>query len=71
LGLQMLFRSRNRRLRSRVFRRRRAGRTRGLGRGNGLASIAHLLHGRTARATGEAGDTTQDNNEPEHRVPRH
>jgi hypothetical protein len=29
------------------------------------------LHGRTARATGEAGDTTQDNNEPEHRVPRH
>ena len=62
LSLQVLFRTRNRRLRSGVFRRCRAGRARRLGGDNGLTSIAHFLHGRPAAATGKAGDTDQDNN---------
>ena len=71
LRLQMQFRADDGGLRRIVFRRTAAIRTGSSGSHDGLASVAHLLHGRTARATGEAGDTTQDNNEPEHRVPRH
>ena len=44
-------------LRRLIFARCRGGCAGGSGSGNGLAGIAHFLHGRTGHAPKQAGDT--------------
>jgi hypothetical protein len=68
LRLQVRFRAGDGGLRSIVFRRTTASRA-GSGRSHdGLASVAHLLHGRPYLAAKQTGNSDQNNNEPQHRV---
>jgi len=71
LRLQMQFRADDGGLRRIVFRRTAAIRTGSSGSHDGLASVAHLLHGRPHLAAKQTGNSDKNNNEPQHRVARH
>jgi hypothetical protein len=71
LGLQVSFRADDGGLGCVVFRRAPARRARGRSGDDGLAGIAHFLHGRTHPTAKQTGNSHQNNNEPQHRVARH
>lgn len=71
LRLQMRFGTDDRGLSGVIFGRTAACRPGGGGRHDGLAGIAHLLHGRPHLAAKQTGNSDKNNNEPQHRVARH
>ena len=71
LGLQVSFGADDGGLRGIIFGRTAAGGS-GSSRGHdGLASVAHFLHGRSHLAAEQTAKSNQNNNEPQHRVARH
>ena len=70
LSLKMLLGACDRSLRRIVFRGRSLRGTRSMRGDDGLARIAHFLH-RGACAAGEAGDTDEYRNDPQHKVNGH
>ncbi len=70
LCLQVRFRAGNGGLGGIEIRRGRRRRARRPGSGDGLTSVAHLLHG-SAGASGEAGNTDKYSKETQHRVRGH
>ena len=67
---EVSFRASNRRFGRVKVRRLRSRGACGLRGGDGLASVAHFLHGRTG-ASSEAGNTDKKSKEAQHTVTRH
>jgi len=71
LRLQVRFRADDGGLSRIIFRRTTATRAGSGGGHDGLASVAHFLHGRPHLAAKQTGNSGENNNEPRHRVARH